>query len=528
MKTLFWTIISAILFLSLVSLILYSGVQEVVTEPLPEVVAAKITDLRTAVDEMEGSFVQLNEVTAVASAAAGIINNRNWFDKAEEIYAEITNIYNTRVTSLYNDLNSGSLPESPQKQINEFKARAETYIANEVYRDLLSAKSSGGQRVTDNDWLRVAQMYSNVTDKYDRNMGLKSLGDHLADNASLADRIYGMMDAPFVTALHTAQTSTNLDAASLTTGITDPYVKLQILVAAGSNELNDSIVSALVALVNGTEDAIDKAYFAARVLTGIKTIPDATMSTFLAAIGEDNPLLMASTKLDVVENSNISGSLANSYKSDAARLVNRIEQLYPREQIKARLLKLDSDKSAEEIIAELEEVETVFLKDGVLLSVAMKKTDEAEMNALVDAMHDQYCKLVVKLNYFNNAGLTGEAAVKYLEAMEGYVEGVRELEPLIQLTTAWGKIDPLRARQRLVGFGAAAKVDLAVELAKVVGNTEALLNLNDVYKEISASKMFEPQEKSMYLRKLAGAMSSFNRNRAGIFLTEAYNVITAQ
>ncbi|MFC1477581.1 hypothetical protein ACFL6L_03835 [candidate division KSB1 bacterium] len=46
MKNLFWSTIGLIIVLAVLSLALYSGEEEVVTEPLPEDVSAKITELR--------------------------------------------------------------------------------------------------------------------------------------------------------------------------------------------------------------------------------------------------------------------------------------------------------------------------------------------------------------------------------------------------------------------------------------------------------------------------------------------------
>ena len=142
MRTFFWSVITIILILVVISLALYSGEEEEVVEPLPEAVSNMIGDLRAAVDEMELNYVNMNEIIAIALAVDNTQNSRIWFAKAENIQAAITNIFNIKVLPLNRRLTSGDLSESAQKQVDEFMNRSYGFISNDSRRDVLVAKNT--------------------------------------------------------------------------------------------------------------------------------------------------------------------------------------------------------------------------------------------------------------------------------------------------------------------------------------------------------------------------------------------------
>ncbi|MFC1492392.1 hypothetical protein ACFL6O_00410 [candidate division KSB1 bacterium] len=532
MSKTFWTIISLILALSALSLIMYSGEPEVVTEPVPEEISNRITELLTFVDEMGMTFDKMNEVTALAAAAGNTTNGRNWFGEAEDLFAALVSDFNSKVTPLNNRLSNSDLTESSEKQIGEFMARARGYISNEKYKNLLVTKNSAGFRVNANDWLRLARMYQNVSDSYDRNMGLKTLAKILESiNVGIADDVYDMVDSPFVTALYKAENPGSVDFASLTEGITDPYLKLQILIKYGRNQLNDNVINALSGLLNEVEDNIEKGYFAARILVQLPGITDSQRGPFFTAIGNVDNLLMAETKLTLAENGGAEGAIRTAYINDVNALLPGIEQNYPRERLHARLVMLNMNDEPDAILEELEEIESITLKDAALLYIAthMEYNIEGKLNTLVDAMHDNYSKLAAKLHRFNRGDMDQAQAEAFLLTLEGYIEHISETQPKIDLTLAWGKVNPVIAKQKMVGFGTSDKVYMASALAEILNdNTQISVLLNDVYAELSPSRIFEPIEKSQLLRVLSDAVKAYDSRFAARLLEEGYSLVMGQ
>ncbi|MCP4724048.1 MAG: hypothetical protein GY863_03380 [bacterium] len=532
MSKIFWTIICLILALSALSLILYSGEPEVVTEPLPEDISNMITELRTSVDEMGISFDKMNEVTALARAAGNNRNGRDWFTEAENLYAAMVNDLNNKVNPLNNRLTNSELTESAEKQIGEFMARARGYISNEKYKNLLVTKNSAGIRVNTNDWLRLARMYQSIDNSYDRDMGLKTLAKILEPiNVGVADNVYDMIEAPFVNALYKAENPGSVDFPSLTEGIDDTYLKLQVLIKYGRNQLSDNVVHALENLLDEVDDNIEKGYFAARTLVQLPGIPDDHRGPFFTAIGNVDNLLMAETKLTLVENGGAEGAIKTAYMNDVKSLLPLIEQNYPRENLHARLVMQKMNDEPDAILEELEEIESVTLKDAALLYIAthMNYTIEGKLNTLVEAMHDDYSKLAAKLHRFNRGDMDQAQAEAYLLTLEGYLESINETQPKIDVTIAWGKVNPLIAKQKMVGFGTADKVYVASALAEVLNdNSQLSVILDDVYTELSPSRIFEPIEKSQLLRVLADAVKAVDSQFASRMLEEGYNLVMGQ
>ncbi len=532
MSKMFWTIISIILALSVLSLIIYSGVPEVVTEPVPEDIAAMITDLRTYVDEMGVSFDKMNEVVALAAAAGNTRNGRSWFTEAENLYASMVNDLNNKINPLNSRLTGSGLTESSEKQVGEFMARARGYISTEKYKNLLITKNNSGIRVDANTWLRVARMYQNISDSYDKNIGLRTLATLLESvNVSVADNVYDMIDSPFVSALHKAENPGSVDFGTLTEGITDPYLKLQVLIKYGKNQLNDNVVNALSDLLGEVSDDLEKGYFAARILVQLPGISDSQRGNFFTAIGNVDNLLMAETKLSLVENGGAEGAIRTAYINDIKAVLPEVEQNYPRERIHARLAMLNLNDEPEKILEELEQIESITLKDAALLYIAthMDYTIEGKLNTLVDAMHDDYSKFAAKLHRFNRGDMDREQAEAFLLTLEGFIENISETQPKIDFTVAWGKVNTLIAKQKLVGFGTAEKVHVASALAGVIDdNNQVSVILDDVYTELSPSRLFEAIEKSQLLRVLSDAVKRLDPQLASRMLEEGYNLVMGQ
>jgi hypothetical protein len=340
-----------------------------------------------------------------------------------------------------------------------------------------------------------------------------------------------MMDSPFVSALYKAENPGSVDFGTLTQGISDPYLKLQVLIKYGKNQLNDNVINALSSLLNEVDDTIGKGYYAARILVQLPNIPDSQRGNFFTAINNVDNLLMAETKLTLVENGGAVGAIRTAYINDVKALLPLIEQNYPRERLHARLVMLDPNAEPDVILEEIGHIESITLKDAVLLYIAthMDYNIEGKLNTLVQAMHDDYSKFAAKLHRFNRGDMDRESAEVFLLTLEGYMENISETQPKIDFAAAWGKANPLTAKQKLVGFGTADKVYAAAALAEILDdNTQVSVILNDVYTELSPSRLFEPIEKSQLLRVLAGAIRNIDSDFASRMLEEGYNLVTGQ
>jgi len=533
MRKFFWSVIALILVLVLISLALYSGEETTVAEPLPENISQMIGDLRAAVDNMEADFNNMHEIAAIARAAGKTQKAGNWFRDAKDIQSAILNTFNVTVLSLKKRLDTGELPEAAQKQVAEFMTRAYSLVSYDSRRDMLVVQNAIGPAVSSDDWLALANLYRKTDDTFDRNMGLKALGETLENiNRSLAERVYGMIDAPFVKALHAAErASPPVDAGALTASLDDPFLIMQVLVTCGKRDLNSGVIHALTRLLDTVDDPIEKGFFASQILKQLPGIPENDRAPFFAAVENVDDLLMAETKLALIENGAASGAAREKYLSDIETRAGSIPENYPRELIRSRLIRLESDLPPEDIFAMLEEIESVTLRDQTLVYVATHKTacPDSDFVKLIDAMSDSYSRLAAKLDRFKKMNVSREEASQYLESLEGYAEGIKQAQPLVELTAAWGTVDPFRARQSLNRLDTKSKVDAAVALAGIIHDTAALsVILDDVYTELQRSQQFEPVEKSQLMRKLFVPMQQVMPQKAAALLDEAYRLVMEQ
>ncbi|KPK96251.1 hypothetical protein AMJ80_00960, partial [bacterium SM23_31] len=206
-----------------------------------------------------------------------------------------------------------------------------------------------------------------------------------------------------------------------------------------------------------------------------------------------------------------------------------IPQNYPRERFKARLIMQKIDEPLEVIFSRLGEIKSVTLREQVLTYTAINKKAlvEGDFERIINAMDDPYSKLAAGLDYFYKKEIQGEQVKSFLTSLEGYAEDMKATRPLIELTAAWGTIDPFRARQSLNRFDTKNKVDAVTALVNVLEDkSTASTILDDMYTELSLSEQFEVVEKSQLLRKLAGSMQDINPQKAAKLLEEAYNLVT--
>ena len=534
MRAFFWSVIILILLLSIISLMLYSGEEQVAVEPLilGENISNMLDNLRAALEEMEAKYKNMQEIAAIVLATDNSQNARNRFGEAEKIQADIKNIFDKDVSRLNEELLNSNLPESGVKQTGAFMERARVLISPDSYRDMLVVKNTIGLSVSSDEWMTLANMYENVPDTYERNMGLKALGETVEKfNKVPAERIYSMMDAPFVKAIHEAGNSASAAAGSLTGELQDPFLIMHVLIIYGKKNLNDNVIDALTGLLDKVDDNNEKAYFASRILVQLPKMPESARAPFFAAIemADDHLLLSAETKMSLAENPETPNSTRSQYINDIEAAVDEIPQNYPRERFKARLIMQKIDEPLEVIFSRLGEIKSVTLREQVLTYTAINKKAlvEGDFERIINAMDDPYSKLAAGLDYFYKKEIQGEQVKSFLTSLEGYAEDVKATRPLIELTAAWGTIDPFRARQSLNRFDTKNKVDAVTALVNVLEDkSTASTILDDMYTELSLSEQFEVVEKSQLLRKLAGSMQDINPQKAAKLLEEAYNLVT--
>ena len=529
MRTVFWSIIAGILILTIISLALYSGEEEVLPEPIPENISKMLGGLRDAVDAMEDKYTVMNEIVAIACAGGKTANAKGWFGEAERTQARILKDFNNNVLPLSKQLENNDLNESAQKQLDEFMGRAYGFISIETDRDILVARNAVGLDVASSDWMALAGRYRNVDDVYDRNMGLKALGETVEKfDRLLANRIYDSIDAPFVRAIHKARNPTSVNAGSLFDTVKDPYLLMQVLITYGRKNMTNVVIGALKGLLDKIDDDIERGYFASRMLQQLPNMPEKDRTSFFAAIEENNDLLMIETKLSLLENGGALGTTREEYLEKIKSNAHVIVENYPRENILARIIKLHKDDSPEAIFKMLEDIESTTLREEVLVHIALNKNQctDADFDLLIEAMEDSRSKLTAKLDRFNKSNMTTEDAVKYLLSLEGYAEEVKDIRPHIALISAWGKTDPLMARQRLQRFGTQDKVSAGVALSEVCrDNNEVSIIVNDLHTEVAGSKMLEPLEKSQLLRQIAEPAMKVSPLKAVGLLEEAYRLV---
>jgi len=525
MKKIFWSVITAILLLAVISLILYSGEEEEVVVPVPEHIAALISDLQATVEQMADNYARMTEFANLALAA----HNSSWLLEAENIQENIATLYDSKVVTLENQLNNEELPETSGKQFAEFMERAKGLVSVESRRDMLINRKNLGMTVESDAWLELAVEYRKMDDMYDRNTGLSALAETVADyDSRLANSIYRMMDAPFFNALRAAKT-TDTDAGSLISAITDPYLALQVLITAGKKEIDSRGIDQINILLSRFTDANERAFMAARVLTMLPNIPESSRSAFYTEIekSDDYLVLLADTKLSLVENGTLSGPEQEKYLQDIRDITGQIEQNYSRELILARMIILDIDRPTEDIMAEAEALKSATLREQILTYTAVNKTGltDEEIATLVEAMHDPYSKLITMLDRFNEISISGYDAEMFLEPLTGFADEVSELQPRIDLLLAWARIDPFRTRQNLNEFNTIHKVTASAAVVKVIEDDDTAKQiLDDVYTEVSTSRIFEPLEKAALLRNIGLAYHEFNSAKARQILGEAFQL----
>jgi len=547
MRTFFWSVIVVILILVVISLVLYSGEEEVVVEPrvLGENISNMTGNLRAAVDEMEVKYNNMQEIAAIALAAGNTRNARRWFAEVEKIQAEIMNIFDEDVSQLNEELMNSNLPESAEKQVGEFMERAQRLISLDSQRDMLVVRNTIGLHVSPNEWMALAKMYEDVPDTYERNMGLKALGETVEKfNKVLAETIYSMMDAPFVKAIYEAGKSASAAVGSLIDELEDPFLIMQVLIIHGKKNLNDNVIDALTGLLDKVDDDNEKAYFASRILVQLPKMPESASAPFFSAIekADDHRLLMAETKMSLAENPDTPLSTRKLYLNDIEAAVDEIPQNYPRERIKARLIMQKTGEPLDVIFSRLDEIKSVTLREQVLTYTAINKKDlvDGDFERMINAMDDSYSKLAAGLDYFYKKEMQGEPRVSpstrdpdfsglgaFLTSLEGYAEDVKVTRPMLELTAAWGTVDPFHARQSLNRFDTKNKVDAVVALVNVLKDKSTVsIILDDMYTKLSRSNQFEPLEKSQLLRKLAEPMQNTNPQKATKLLEEAFRLVT--
>ena len=547
MRTFFWSVITVILILVVISLVLYSGEEEGIVEPrvLGENISNTISNLRAAVDEMEVKYNNMQEIAAIALAAGNTRNARNWFAETEKIQAAIMNIFDEDVSQINEELMNSNLPESVEKQVGEFMERARGLISIDSQRDMLVVRNTIGLHVSPNEWMALAKMYEDVSDTYERNMGLKALGETIEKfNEVLAGTIYSMIDAPFVKAIYEAGKSASAAVGSLVDGLEDPFLIMQVLIIHGKKNLNDNVIDALTGLLDKVDDDNEKAYFASRILVQLPKMPESARATFFSAVekADDHRLLMAETKMSLAENPDTPVSTRKLCLNDIEAAVDEIPQNYPRERIKARLIMQKTGEPLDVIFSRLDEIKSVTLREQVLTYTAINKKDlvDGEFGRIINALDDSYSKLAAGLEHFYKKEMQGEPRVSpstrdpdfsglgaaFLTSLEGYAEDVKVTRPLIELTAAWGTVDPFHARQCLNRFDTKNKVDAVVALVNVLKDKSTVsIILDDMYTELIRSKQFEPVAKSQLLRKLAEPMQNINPQKATKLLEEAFRLV---
>lgn len=529
MKKIFWTVITSILFLSVLSLILYSGEEEVITEPVPEHIADMLTDLRETVDDMAGKYAKMVETKNLAIAA----RNTTWLSEAERIQENIAMLYNSRVRTLVQRLNAEQLGESPAKQMSEFLARADNLVAVDSRRDMLIARKNLGVRIDSDAWISIANMYKAMENAYDRNVGLLALGFIVGEtNTRLADSILRMIDDPYFNVRKDIEMN-RADSENLTNGIADPYLGFNVMLTAGAKSLTTREIDNIKLQIGKFSDDNEKAFLAARALTVLTRMQEQSREQFYAEIekADDHYVLLAETKLKLVQKGAVTGSAKEQYLNSVDELVPQIAQNFPRERIISKMIMLNiENKPVEEIIHETEKLKSLTLREEVLTFAALNKPglSDDDVKAFIDAMHEPYSKFAVKISQFYSIGLTGDEAKQFLEPLAGYTDEISENGPKIELLSAWATVDPFRVRNDINSFGTAVKVDAAAKVTGVITSGESSLQiLNDVHIEVSTSTAFEPLEKAELLRKIGSAMLPVNRVRGLMILEEAHSTLGA-
>jgi hypothetical protein len=512
MRTLFWSVIALVLLLSLTSLAFYGGEEEVVAEKPSEAVTQMVGELRAQVDLLTEDFGKLEELIALSIAAANSPYGQRWIVEAENLQVSLQNRVANSVSSLERRILSSNPPVGVAKQVQEFMGRAHDCLAIESHIAVTIAKHSVGLDVPQSEWMALADMYAGVKNTYQRNMGLKALSARLvAINPAASSEIAVRLDAPFVKMLYRIEQTTISADEILQSGL-DDFLKLQLLVALGKHQSAQVVSRAAVQLVTACKDAKEQAFCAARVLTQLPGIPAAQRNALIALVEQGDALLVASTKIAI---------------GDDAALEN-IPQQYPRERLLASSIKKSTQASLNSLIEAAEEITSVTLRDEVLLHIATNKSplSDDDFALLIDSMEDSYVQLVAKLDRLKKAPMAPDAATKYLMSLEAFAESVKESQPLIDLTVAWGCVDPYMARQTLTRFDTPSRVQAAVALSAVL-TEEAQVSriLADVREEVSRTTTFEPVEKSTLLRQIAGAVQAVDTDENLAILEEAYRAV---
>ncbi|MFC1554724.1 hypothetical protein ACFL7D_08835 [candidate division KSB1 bacterium] len=528
MRKIFWSVIFVIFFLVLVSLVFYSGEEEIVAEPLPEEITVLIGEMRDTIDQMDLDFQKMNEMMALALAAGNTANGKNWIVEAEGVQASILNTFNTKISQLKQTLDNSGLNESAQKQVNEFFARAKGLISNDYRRDILAAKNKVGLRATSNEWQALAEMYRNMPDKFERNMGLRALAEVVVVyNSSLANSIFEQMDSPYVIEQLAISNPNFTSPEGNADNISDPYLKLQVLISKGMNGINAELVNELNSVLNMFSDEKEKAFMAARVLYKLPKLPASSHGVFLDFVGSEDILLLTDTKMCMIENGAVSGSDKESFLADIDAIVEEIPQNYPREKILTRSIKQKIGHPLDELLEMVHELESVTLREEVLIFIALNKENLSgeEYDRVIDTMEEPYSKLVSKIIQFKELDPAGKEAEDFLNSLGGFSQEVSEPRPLIELTSLWIKVNSLQARQMLSSLDTKTKAEALTEFVKNADSSVLTIVLNDLYTEVQNSTQFENIERSELLRKIAVAMKSVDRARSNSILEEAFNII---
>ncbi|MFC1477580.1 hypothetical protein ACFL6L_03830 [candidate division KSB1 bacterium] len=476
---------------------------------------------------MAAQYTKMQEIISVSLTAGNTRQARTWINTAAQIEADLINDFNSRVLPLRQQLSGMALNESAEKQVNEFMARIRDLISIESLRNTLSAKNDVGLRVTSDDWRALAIMYKNLDDAYDRNVGLRALGNTVAPfNNSLAESIFGMLDSPYFVALHTIENTEDFDIDELLSGIDDPYLGIQVLIKARQKKQEPEYITKLTELVDTIEDHNEKAFMAALILSEVAVLGERSKEPFLTAIegADDLQLLMLETEYNI-------GKKAGSTPFRGPD-INTIPQNYPRERLLTNaFMNACNQMTLENLMKAMGELEitSLTLHEQLLTYIVTHKEDitDAQSDSLVGLMHEPYSKFTAMIDRFYKKNPEGEEAVKYLEPLIAFVDEINEPRPKIDYVKAWAHVDPFKARQHLNALDTKTKVDAAAEILAVIDDENtSMIIVNDLYTEISGAKQLEPLEKAQLLKKLAGAALNINRTRAMDFLEESFTLLT--
>lgn len=528
MRYLFWIVVCIIILISFIIAVQPAPEEE--TEPPPEEAAALIDSLQKAVDLMQNKVMIYSELLNAAFASPSERQAEIFIHAADHRLKESQLIWVDWSQPVLWTLEAiTDIPESSAKGVRELRARAESYIAPALVRNILTAKLHLNIAVKSAEWNALIEQIAVERDNYTRNAAFAALAEALNPfDKAMADNCREQLDDPYFIyrstyhpeALKYVEAGTIKDHSA-------PQIAAEILLNTISKEENADSARRLKDLVANMENPLHRAYLAARVIDKHPSLSADEFEEYLKYAAEAGSILKAQCILSFLEKRETTVGRRAELLERLIELAPVIEEDYPRESLLARAAVIAANNDVEWGLNILNEVETATMREFALSRIAKENltAPDSVFSHIQSKLHDNACKAITTLMRMQVVPIDEETVIENLADVEGELEKVKIAEPKITFILTWAKLDPRTAQEKLIMLDNDADIIAALsiitEIWKDSAPERARMLLEDNFTKISRSIQTEPLDKAPLLIKIAEAMSLLDSERSVRMLDEA-------